>query len=158
MPQSQSQPPTIQDTSAEARSELCYEFKRGKEIIKRTTAIYPFQSNMLVDDGSLLSALFQANNKGKPINEETAWDTEKNDRSKNTVDVAQKLGWSLRTGSNITPLEDSFALIADGNGHVRWWSKKEGPDGSIVSKSGTHYPEEPERDDLPETDGTKVPQ
>ena len=154
-----SQVPSTKALSGKAPSELCYDVRKGGKTEKRKTTIQPFQSIMVDDGGSLLSALFQADNSGRPINEKTAWDTKKNDHSENTVDVAQKLGWSIRHGSEITPLQGSFALIADGDGIVRWWDKKTAADGSIVSRSGTHCPEEElERDDLPDTDGMEVPQ
>lgn len=92
MPQSQSQPPTTQACSTKARSYLCYEYENGKETIRRPIPIYPYQSNMVKNDGTLLSAYYQADDRNRPINEQTAWETKENDDSLACIDVASKVG------------------------------------------------------------------
>jgi len=75
------------------------------------------------------------------------------------VIILKTLSFSLlQPSKEPIPLEASFALIADADGKVNWWMRKTGAGDSARSTSDTHHPEESERENLTETDGTEVDQ
>jgi hypothetical protein len=118
----------------------------------------PYRSIMVDGDGPLTRCIWQVDNPYRPNTMESAWLTKQLDQSAEITVIPETLPFSLRTGDQITPLDGSFALIADGDGNVQWEMRKVADDGSIITTSGTHCQEEADETQLAVADNTEVPE
>jgi hypothetical protein len=120
--------------------------------------MYPYRSIMVDKHGHLTRGIWQVDDPHRPNTMESAWLTKQLDQSAEITVIPETLPFSLRTGDQITPLDGSFALIADGDGNVQWEMRKVADDGSITTTSGIHCQEEPEGTQSAVADNTEVPE